>query len=123
MAAQARPITMSNSLGLADVVDRVLEKGVVIDADIAIFIAGTELLNIRIRAAVASFETAARYGLEFPSGVDRALSSWQGAVEAKESCPGCGKRQSAKALLEKACPWCGWVSALSKQRAQPVGGA
>ena len=67
MATESRPITMNNTLSLADVVDRVLEKGLVIDADIAIFIAGTELLNIRIRAAIASFETAARYGLEFPA--------------------------------------------------------
>ncbi len=119
--AVARPITMSNSLSLADIVDRVLDKGIVIDADISISIAGTEFLNIRIRAAVASFETAARYGLEFPSGVDRRLSSWQEALEAKDDCPGCGKRQPSKALLEKACPWCGWVSALTKMGAEPAG--
>lgn len=120
MPAETRTKTMGNSLTLADVVDRVLEKGLVIDADIAIFIAGTELLNIRIRAAVASFETAARYGLEFPTGVDRKLSSWQEAMESKDDCPGCGKKQPTKALLEKACPWCGWVSALTKTGAQPV---
>lgn len=112
---------MSNSLSLADIVDRVLDKGIVIDADISIFIADTELLNIRIRAAVASFETAARYGLEFPAGVDRKLSSWQEAMEEKDDCPGCGKRQPSKALLEKTCPWCGWKSALSKMEAQPAG--
>jgi hypothetical protein len=113
---------MNNTLSLADVVDRVLEKGLVIDADIAIFIAGTELLNIRIRAAIASFETAARYGLEFPAGVDRTLSSWHDALDAKEDCPGCGKRQPTKLLLENSCPWCGWVSALTKMRVQPAAG-
>ena len=52
---------------LADVVERILDKGLVINADIAISLAGTELLNIKIRAALASFETAAKWGLAFPS--------------------------------------------------------
>ena len=53
---------------LADVIDRILDKGVVINADIAVSVVGVELLGIKIRAAIASFETAAAYGLEFPSG-------------------------------------------------------
>ena len=52
---------------LADVVERILDKGLVINADIAISLAGTELLNIKIRAALASFETAAKWGMSFPS--------------------------------------------------------
>lgn len=61
---------------LADVIDRVLDKGLVINADIAIRVVGVELLDIRIRAALASFETAARYGLEFPGGTK--LPEWAG---------------------------------------------
>ena len=53
---------------LADVVDRILDKGLVINADITVSVVGVELLGIKIRAALASFETAAMYGLEFPSG-------------------------------------------------------
>ena len=53
---------------LADVIDRILDKGVVINADIAVSVVGVQLLDIKIRAALASFETAAKYGLEFPSG-------------------------------------------------------
>ena len=49
---------------LADVVERILDKGLVINADIAVSIAGTELLGIKIRATLASFETAAKYGEE-----------------------------------------------------------
>jgi len=60
--------TRSNSVTLVDLVDRILDKGLVINADITVSIAGIELLGIKIRAALASFETAARYGLEFPSG-------------------------------------------------------
>ncbi len=54
---------------LADVVERILDKGLLINADIAISLAGTELLSIKIRAALASFETAAKWGLAFPSDV------------------------------------------------------
>lgn len=63
--------------GLAGVIDAVLDKGLVINADIMVSLAGVELLGIKIRAAVASFETAARYGLEFPSGTNLAAPAWQ----------------------------------------------
>lgn len=53
---------------LADVIDRILDKGLVINADITVSVVGVELLGIKIRAALASFETAAQYGLEFPAG-------------------------------------------------------
>jgi hypothetical protein len=55
---------------LAEMLDTVLDKGVVINADIAVSVGDTELLGIQLRAAVASFETAAEYGLAFPSGTD-----------------------------------------------------
>lgn len=60
--------TTGNASSLADVIDRILDKGLIINADIAISLVGVELLGIKIRAAIASFETAAKYGLEFPSG-------------------------------------------------------
>ncbi|PSP89795.1 gas vesicle protein [Halobacteriales archaeon QS_4_69_34] len=56
--------------GLADVLEMVLDKGVVVNADIAVSVGDTELLGIQLRAAIASFETAAEYGLEFPTGTD-----------------------------------------------------
>ena len=55
---------------LADMVEMLLDKGVVINADIAVSIGDTELLGVEVRAAIASFETAAQYGLEFPAGTD-----------------------------------------------------
>ncbi|MBV0926053.1 gas vesicle protein [Halomicroarcula limicola] len=60
-----------SSADLADVVELLLDKGLVINADIAVSVGDTELLGIQIRAAVASFETAAQYGLEFPEGTDQ----------------------------------------------------
>ncbi|MFC4988623.1 MULTISPECIES: gas vesicle protein GvpJ [Saliphagus] len=55
---------------LAEVVEMLLDKGVVINADIAVSVGDTQLLGIQLRAALASFETAAEYGLEFPEGTD-----------------------------------------------------
>ncbi|WP_082146683.1 gas vesicle protein GvpJ [Halostagnicola sp. A56] len=55
---------------LAEVVELLLDKGIVINADIAVSIGDTQLLGIQLRAAIASFETAAKYGLEFPEGTD-----------------------------------------------------
>ncbi|QCW02239.1 gas vesicle protein GvpJ [Natrinema pallidum] len=55
---------------LAEVVEMLLDKGIVINADIAVSIGDTQLLGVQVRAAIASFETAATYGLEFPEGTD-----------------------------------------------------
>lgn len=73
---------------LADVIDRILDKGVVINADITVSVVGVELLGIKIRAALASFETAAMYGLEFPSGTQ--LPEWAGKISAPLSHNGNG---------------------------------
>jgi len=100
---------------LVDVIDRILDKGLVINADIAVSVAGVELLGIRIRAALASFETAAKYGLEFPSGTKMEAPAWQEAMVGKETCPQCGKRASVEELMNDGCPWCGWISARAKK--------
>jgi len=105
-----------DSSGLADAIDRILDKGLVINADIAIDVAGVELLGIKIRAALASFETAARYGLEFPFGTNLETAAWKEAMIEKEECPQCGKRVDTEELLNFACPWCGWESARAKKR-------
>lgn len=65
---------------LADLIDRILDKGLVINADIKVIVVGVELLDLRIRAAIASFETAAMYGLEFPAGTR--LPEWAGKIGA-----------------------------------------
>ncbi|MFW5978065.1 MAG: gas vesicle protein GvpJ [Halohasta sp.] len=64
----AGPMRTKDSL--ADVVEMLLDKGIVVNADIIVTIGETELLGIHLRAAIASFETAAEYGLEFPDGTD-----------------------------------------------------
>ena len=104
----------TNANGLVDALERILDKGLVINADITISVAGVELLGIKIRATIASFETAAQYGLEFPSGVDMEKPAWQEAIKHKEFCPQCAKRSSSDDLLNYGCPWCGWQGAKLK---------
>ena len=103
---------------LADVIDVVLDRGLIINADIIVSVAGVELLGIKIRAALASFATAARYGLEFPSGTNLETAAWKDAMQAKETCPQCGKLVGKDELLERNCPWCGWVSARTKAKGE-----
>ena len=106
--------TRNESNTLADVIDRVLDKGLVINADICVSIAGVELLGIKIRAALASFETAAKYGLEFPSGTNYEKAAWRETEIGKEICPQCSKKVVIEELLNEGCPWCGWISAKAK---------
>ncbi|MFB6206071.1 MAG: gas vesicle protein GvpJ [Haloglomus sp.] len=70
---------------LAQMLETLLDKGVVINADIAVTIGDTELLGVKLRAAIASFETAAEYGLEFPLGTD--LEAVEAAAGAGEPAP------------------------------------
>ena len=78
-----------SAISAADLIDRILDKGLVINADIKVSVLGVELLDIRIRAALASFETAAAYGLEFPSGTR--LPAWAGQNGAAHSGNGASK--------------------------------
>lgn len=51
--------------GLADILERVLDKGIVIAGDISVAVGGTELLTIRIRLIVASVERAQAMGIDW----------------------------------------------------------
>jgi hypothetical protein len=51
----------TNSSSLAEVVDRVLDKGIVIDAFAKVSLVGIELLSIEARVVVASVETYLKY--------------------------------------------------------------
>ena len=51
--------------GLVDVLDRVLDKGLVVAGDIKISIAEVELLTIRIRLMVCSIDKAEQIGLDW----------------------------------------------------------
>ncbi len=53
-------------LTLVDLVDRILDKGVVIAGDITVSIVGVDLLSLKLNLVIASLETAKRYGLKLP---------------------------------------------------------
>ncbi|MBI5344825.1 MAG: gas vesicle protein [Deltaproteobacteria bacterium] len=48
---------------LSDVLHRVLDKGLIINADVVISVAGIPLVGISLRAAVAGMETMLAYGM------------------------------------------------------------
>ncbi len=50
-----------DSSSLAEVVDRILDKGIVIDAWVRVSLVGIELLSIEARVVIASVETYLRY--------------------------------------------------------------
>ena len=48
---------------LVDLLDRVLDKGLILDADLIIAVADIPLLAVNLRAAIAGMETMLEYGL------------------------------------------------------------
>ena len=48
---------------LVDLLDRILDKGLVINADVIISVAGIPLLGVNLRAALAGMETMLKYGV------------------------------------------------------------
>lgn len=50
---------------LADILERVLDKGIVVAGDIKISLADVELINIKIRLLVASVDKAREMGIDW----------------------------------------------------------
>jgi len=48
---------------LVDIIDRILDKGLILHADVVIHIAGIPLLGVNLRAALAGMETMLDYGM------------------------------------------------------------
>ncbi|WP_329459584.1 gas vesicle protein [Streptomyces sp. NBC_01497] len=63
-----------NAANLADILERVLDKGIVIAGDIKIDLLDIELLTIRLRLFVSSVDTAKKAGIDWWE-TDPALSS------------------------------------------------
>lgn len=72
--------------GLADILERILDKGIVVAGDISVSLVGVELLTVRIRLVVASVDRAMEMGIRWWEG-DAALTG--------------GRPDEAKALTER----------------------
>jgi hypothetical protein len=57
--------SVSGTTNLVDILDRVLDKGLVIAGDVRIALANVELLTIRIRLLVCSVDKAEQIGLNW----------------------------------------------------------
>jgi hypothetical protein len=57
--------TVSGTTNLIDILDRVLDKGLVIAGDIRVSLANVELLTIRIRLLICSVDKAEQIGMNW----------------------------------------------------------
>ncbi|MEK6938053.1 MAG: gas vesicle protein [Nanoarchaeota archaeon] len=53
----------SNKIGIVELIDRTLNKGVILNADLIITVADVPLLAANLRLALASVETMLKYGV------------------------------------------------------------
>lgn len=58
-------ITRSDTSNLADILERVLDKGVVVAGDIVVSLVDVELLTIRLRLLIASVDKAKEMGINW----------------------------------------------------------
>jgi Gas vesicle protein len=58
-------VSPTRTHGLVDILDRVLDKGLVIAGDIKVSLAEVELLTVRIRLIVCSIDKAQEIGLDW----------------------------------------------------------
>lgn len=57
--------TATQGSSLADILERVLDKGIVIAGDITVAVGGVELLTIRIRLLISSVDKAREIGINW----------------------------------------------------------
>lgn len=67
--------TRNTHATLVDLLDRVLDKGLVIHADIIVSVAGIPLIGVNLRAALAGMETMLKYGIM--QAWDKKTRTWE----------------------------------------------
>ncbi|MEI6186187.1 MAG: gas vesicle protein [Dehalococcoidia bacterium] len=82
--------TRNGHATLVDLLDRVLDKGIIIYADLIVSLAGIPLIGVNLRAAIAGMETMLKYGM---------MTEWDDRVRTWER-----QRIEARKLLIKPDP-------------------
>src|SRR5258705_9701606 len=96
------------STGLVDVLDRILDKGLVVAGDIKVSLAEVELLTIRIRLLICSIDKAEQIGLDWWK-YDHHLSPGKQALSAENE----DLRKQVRALERQ-------ISSLTRRRSAPA---
>jgi hypothetical protein len=94
--------------GLYDVLDLILDKGIVIDAFVRVSLVGIELVTVDLRVVIASVDTYLRYAegaerlqLYKPRGNEETLPEMVGADKESGGVPGMMMKRGAKKLKNK----------------------
>ena len=72
--------TVAGTTNLVDILDRILDKGLVIAGDIRVSLANVELLTVRIRLLICSVDKAEQIGMnwwKFDTNLTRAMPAAQ----------------------------------------------
>jgi len=96
------------STGLVDVLDRVLDKGLVVAGDIKVSLAEGEMLTIRIRLLICSIDKAEQVGLDWWK-YDHHLSPGKQALSAEND----ELRKQVRALERQ-------LASLTRRRSAPA---
>lgn len=94
-------VQRSGSSGLAEVLDVILDKGIVIDVFVRVSLVGIELLTIDARIVIASVDTYLRFA-EAVNRLDLGTSGGQGLPQIMENMTEGGAKNKTKGVLEGA---------------------
>src|SRR5438067_5171013 len=94
-------IERSSSSGLAEVLDILLDKGLVIDVFLRVSLVGIELLTVDARIVIASVDTYLRFA-EAVNRLDLGQSSDEGLPQLVEDMTSDGAQSKTKGVLEGA---------------------
>jgi hypothetical protein len=94
-------VQRSNSSGLVDVLDVLLDKGLVVDVFLRVSLVGIELLTVDARIVIASVDTYLRFA-EAVNRLDLGQSSDEGLPQLVEDMTSDGAQSKTKGVLEGA---------------------
>jgi hypothetical protein len=86
-------VSPSRTYGLVDILDRVLDKGLVVVGDIKINLANVELLTIQVRLLICSIDKAEQIGMDWWRTDPRLSTHAQQALASKSTHAASAERQ------------------------------